>query len=209
MKKLFLIAILLLVAAAAGTAHAAEPPLTILLTAGAGNDVFDIKLSQDGRAYLIDSGSPLEAGGGICTHEEGSVHALTCEAAAIGGFEVHAGAGDDSVLFSPRITVPATLRGGPGRDRLRGGGAADKIQGGPGNDVLLGESGDDWLFGETGDDWLLGGPGGDRLNGGPGADWLNGGRGADEEAVGPLDHTGPTPPPASSAGPTAPPSPSA
>jgi Ca2+-binding RTX toxin-like protein len=206
MKKLLSIAILLLVACAPVSAHAKEPPLTLLLTAGPGDDVFDIKLSRDGRSYLIDSVSPLEAGGGVCGHAGGSMHALTCDAASIGGFEVNAGPGDDSVIVSPRILVPATLRGGPGDDRLRGGGAADKILGGPGSDALLGEAGDDWLFGEAGDDWLLGGAGNDRLTGGTGADWLYGGRGADEEELGPRDQSGPTPPPGSGAGPSGPPS---
>jgi Ca2+-binding RTX toxin-like protein len=194
MKRLLLITIFLLAASGAAVAHAAERPLTLLLTAGPGNDVFDIKLSPDGRAYLIDSVSPLEAGGGICTQDEASVHALVCEAAPIGGFEVNAGPGDDSVIISPKILAPATLRGGVGKDRLRGGGGADKVLGGPGDDALYGDRGDDWLFGEGGDDWLLGGAGNDRLAGGPGADWLNGGHGVDKEEAGPRDHTGPTPP---------------
>lgn len=194
MKKSILIAAILLLALTAGTARAGERSVTLLLTAGSGNDVFDVKLSQDGRNYVIDSSSPLEAGGGICTHEEGSLQALICEAAPIAGFEVNAGAGDDSVIISPRILIPATIRGGPGNDRLRGGGGPDKIVGGAGNDVLMGEAGNDWLFGGPGNDWLLGGPGNDRLVGGPGADWLNGAAGEDTEKAGPRDTTGPKPP---------------
>jgi Ca2+-binding RTX toxin-like protein len=194
MKKLLLIGSILLLASPAGIAHAVDRSVTLLLTAGPGNDVFDVKLSQDGRSYLIDSVSPLEAGGGICSHEEGSLHALTCEAAPIGGFEVNAGAGEDSVIISPRILIPATIRGGSGNDRLRGGGGSDKIIGGPGNDVLSGEGGNDWLFGGPGADWLLGGPGNDRLVGGPGADSLNGAAGEDTEKVGSGDTTGPKPP---------------
>jgi len=193
MKRLLVIAIFAL-AACPGTAIAApEQSVTLLLTAGPGDDVFDVKLSQDGTDYLIDSLSPLEAGGGICTHEEGSVHELTCEAQAIGGFEANSGAGNDSVIISPKILVPATLRGGPGRDRLRGGGGADKVLGGPGDDFLLGESGNDWLFGGAGEDWLWGAGGDDRLVGGSGPDYLNGGRGADDVHVGPDDVTGPPP----------------
>src|SRR6186713_33743 len=98
MKRLLTLLILALVACPATVAAAApEKSVTLLLTAGAGDDVFDVKLSPDGRDYLIDSLSPLEAGGGICVHEEGSVHELTCEAKAIGGFEVNAGSGSDSV----------------------------------------------------------------------------------------------------------------
>ena len=187
MKKLLALTILALLACSAPAAAAPEQSVTILLTAGPGDDVFDVKLSQDGRNYLIDSLSPLEAGGGICTHEEGSPHELTCEAKAIGGFEANGGAGNDSIIISPKITVPATLRGGPGRDRLRAGGGPDKIVGGSGNDQLLGEGGNDWLFGGAGEDLLIGGTGNDRLVGGPGGDFLNGGPGSNVVKVGPGD----------------------
>jgi Ca2+-binding RTX toxin-like protein len=193
MKRLLTFLILVLVACPAAAVAAPEKSVTLLLTAGPGDDVFDVKLSQDGTDYLIDSLSPLEAGGGICTHEEGSEHELTCEAKPIGGFEVNAGTGNDSVIISPKITVPATLRGGPGRDRLRAGGGADKLVGGPGDDQLLGEGGNDWLFAGAGDDILLGGAGDDRLSGGPGADYLHGGAGNDTENMGHGDYTGPKP----------------
>jgi Ca2+-binding RTX toxin-like protein len=193
MKRLLTLLILALAVFPAAALGAPERSVTILLTAGPGDDVFDVKLSQDGLYYLIDSLSPLEAGGGICTHEEGSMHELTCEAKPIGGFEANGGAGNDSVIISPKITIPATLRGGPGRDRLRAGGGADKIVGGPGDDQLLGEGGNDWLFGGAGEDWLWGGGGDDRVEGGPGLDYLNGGRGNDDVHVGPEDATGPPP----------------
>jgi Ca2+-binding RTX toxin-like protein len=191
MKRLLTLLILALVACPATAAAAPEKSITLLLTAGPGDDIFDVKLSSDGRDYLIDSLSPLEAGGGICTHEEGSVHELTCEAKAIGGFEVNAGAGNDSVIISLKILVPATLRGGPGNDRMRGGGAADKLVGGPGNDQLYGHGGNDWLFGGSGDDSLYGGAGDDRLEGGSGADYLHGGPGNDTIKLGPNDRLAP------------------
>src|SRR6476659_4849376 len=180
MKRLLTFLIIVLVACSAAPAAGAEGAVTLLLSAGPGDDVFDVKLSQDGRNYLIDSLSPLEAGGGICTHDEGSVHELVCEAKAIGGFEANGGAGDDSVIISPKILIPATLRGGPGNDRLRSGGGPDKLLGGPGHDSLLGETGNDWLFGGADEDWLWGVPGDDRLVGGPGPDYLNGGIGNDD-----------------------------
>lgn len=193
MKKLLIIAILVLAACFAATASAGERSVTVLLTSSAGDDAFDVKLSQDGRSYLIDSVYPLEAGGGICVHEEGSPHALVCEAKAISGFEVNAGPGDDSVVISPKIAVPVTLRGGPGDDRLRGGAAADKLIGGAGHDVLLGHGGNDWLYGGPGEDWLYGGAGDDRLNGGDGPDYLLGGSGQNEISLGPGDVEGPPP----------------
>jgi len=191
MKKLLLTAIAILVTAActAPIASAGERSVTLLLNAGPGNDVFDVKLSQDGRSYLVDSLFPLEAGGGICVSEEGSVHDLTCEAAAIGGFEVNAGPGEDSVIISPKILVPATLRGGPGNDRMRGGGGPDKLVGGPGSDYLYGHGGNDWIFGGSGEDLLYGMTGDDRLVGGPGGDYLNGGPGTNVVNFGPGDRT--------------------
>lgn len=193
MKRTILIAMTVLAACTASVAHAAEPTLNVLLTGGPEDNVLDVKLSRDGRSYLIDSLGPLEAGGGICIHPEGNVHELVCEAAAIAGFEVNAGAGDDSAIISPKITVPTTLRGGPGNDRLRGGAGADKLVGGTGDDNLLGSGGDDWLFGGPGEDWLYGGAGADRLVGGPGADFFRGGSGEDSEELGPGDYTDPMP----------------
>jgi Ca2+-binding RTX toxin-like protein len=192
MKRAILIAITVL-AASGANAHAAERDLNVLLTGGPEANVLDIKLSLDGRSYIIDSTVPLEAGGGICTHAEGNENRLLCEATAIAGFEVNAGAGDDSVVFSPRIMVSVTLRGGPGSDRLRAGGGGDKLVGGAGEDVLLGSGGDDWLFGGLGGDWLYGGSGKDRLVGGPGSDFLHGGPGKDTLVSDAADYTGPAP----------------
>ncbi len=79
---------------------------------------------------MIDSIAPLEVGGEVCWHPEERETQLLCEAAPIGGFEVNAGAGDDVVSVDPRIRIAATLRGGPGNDRLSGGGGADKLIGG-------------------------------------------------------------------------------
>lgn len=190
MKRLLIPLILVLTALFASAAPAAERSVTVLLVGGPGNDLLDINLSQDGRNYLINSFSPLEAGGGICVQPEESHHELICEAPAIAGFEVNAGAGDDAVVTSPKVLVPTTLRGGPGRDRLRAGSGADKVIGGAGDDSLLGSGGDDWLLGGPGKDMLFGGPGDDRLTGGPDADYLNGGHGVDDDDRGPLDQVG-------------------
>jgi Ca2+-binding RTX toxin-like protein len=190
MKKAILTAIVILAGSPVALAGAAEPSLNVLITGGSEANVLTIKPSQDGLTYLIDSLGPLEAGDGICTHPEATDHELVCEAAPIAGFEVNAGGGDDVVIISPKIAVPATLRGGPGNDRLRAGAGADKLVGGAGKDVLLGEGGDDWLFGGPLDDMLYGGPGNDRLVGGPGADFLQGGPGDDTGDLGPGDRSG-------------------
>jgi len=178
MKRAILTAMTVLAAAAALTGHAAaKPSLTVLLAGGAEESQITIALSTDGRTYVIDSVAPLEVGGDTCWHPEGMPNELLCEAASIGGFEVNAGAGDDSVVVAREVSIPVTLRGGPGADRLVGGGAGDKLTGGPDDDVLIGRGGDDSLFGGPGEDRLVGCGGNDVLRGESGVDTLLGGSG--------------------------------
>ena len=177
MKRAILTAITVLVALAATTAHAAEEPLTVLLAGGSEVDTIAIGLSADGRSYMIDSAVPLEVGGTICVHPEAHSDELVCEAARIGGFEVNAGGGDDSIVVAATVPIAVTLRGGPGHDRLVGGAGSDKLIGGVGDDTLTGRSGNDSLFGGPGEDRLLGGPGNDLLRGDGDEDVLLGGAG--------------------------------
>lgn len=177
MKKLLLISLTALAALLSATAQATTGPLVLLLAGGPEDNMIRIELSEDGRDYVISSVAALEAGGELCSHPEDRPNELVCKAPDIAGFEVNVAAGDDTVVLAPEVPVPATLRGGLGRDRLVGGGAGDKIVAGPGADVLSGRRGDDWLFGGNGRDRLLGGPGDDQLRGGAQADVLNGGPG--------------------------------
>ena len=82
MKRAILIAVTVLCAqvAATATAHAAEPSWTILLVGGPGADSFQVRLSEDGQAYEIDSVAPLEVGGKVCRHPEGNPLQLLCDA---------------------------------------------------------------------------------------------------------------------------------
>ncbi len=177
MKKAILIALTMLAVNTASVAHAGERSLTLFFAGGSEDDTVSIAVSPDGRSYVIDSATPLEVGGTVCAHPTGNPNELVCEAAPIAGFEVNAGAGDDTVTLSRDVPVPATLRGGAGNDRLVGGAAADKLIGGSGNDTLIGRAGDDWLYGGAGNDRLVGGPGNDLLRGGPGRDRILGGPG--------------------------------
>ncbi|HEY4779437.1 MAG TPA: hypothetical protein VIH47_07590 [Solirubrobacterales bacterium] len=177
MKRAILTATTVLVALAATTAHAAESQLTVLLAGGSEANTISITLSPDGRTYAIESVVPLEIGGSVCWHPEEQSNELTCEAASIGGFEVDAGGGDDSITVAREVPVPVTLRGGPGQDKLVGGAGDDKLVGGAGDDVLVGRAGDDSLFGGPGDDRLIGGSGNDLLHGDSGEDVLLGGSG--------------------------------
>ncbi len=177
MKRAILIGAMAAIAAVTAPSAHAKTSLTVLLAGGAEESQIAIGLSPDGRNYVIDSLVPLEVGGEICTHPEDSPNQLLCAAPLIGGFEVNAGAGDDSVTVSREVPVPVTLRGGPGVDRLVGGAAGDKLVGGPGDDVLIGWGGHDSLFGGPGADRLVGGGGNDVLRGEAGADTLIGGPG--------------------------------
>jgi Ca2+-binding RTX toxin-like protein len=177
MKRAILTAITVLAALAAAPAHAGEAPLTVLLAGGPEADTIEIGLSPDGRSYLIDSAVPLEVGGTICLHPEAQPNELVCEAIRIGGFEVNAGGGDDTVIVAAEVPTAVTLRGGPGNDRLVGGANSDKLIGGSGDDTLVGRALHDALFGGPGNDRLFGGSGSDVLNGGPGEDELFGGSG--------------------------------
>ncbi|HET9199160.1 MAG TPA: hypothetical protein VFN92_13020 [Solirubrobacterales bacterium] len=180
MKKAILILLTMLAALPAGSAEAETGPVNLLISGGNDNNAFHVSLSADGRSYLILSTIALEVGGDICTHPEELPNELSCRATAIAGFEVNAAGGSDSVFFTSDVPVPATIRGGPGNDRLIGGGAADKVIGGPGDDVVTGRRGDDWILGGPGHDRLFGGPGNDQLSGGPGTDTLVGGPGRNE-----------------------------
>lgn len=179
MKKSILIALTLCAALLAPPAHAEPGPLTLLLTGTRADDVFHIELSPDGREYRISSRAMLEAGGDVCRHPEERMTELACDAPSIAGFEINVLGGDDTAVLGSDIPIPATLRGGSGRDRLTGGAVADKIVGGPGDDVLSGHGGDDLILGGPGSDRLVGGQGNDQLQGGPGADMLIGGPGQD------------------------------
>jgi Ca2+-binding RTX toxin-like protein len=171
MKKAITITFALLAMLAGGAAHA-ETTYTVVLAGGATQSMIHIWLTEDGRSYVIDSVAPLEVGGEICEHPPENPNELVCKAPLVAGFEVNAGEGVDTVSVGAAITVPVTMRGGPGSDTLIGGGGADKLIGGEGGDRLVGRGGDDLLFGGVGNDELVGGSGDDLLRGGPGHDTL-------------------------------------
>lgn len=110
------------------------------------------------------------------------------------------------------FTLPADLRGGPGKDKLIGGNGPNTLYGSedgdtipadkPDDDVLTGGSSADRIYGGRGSDAIEGGPsddllygdsatavtgldGADRINGGGGADKVNAGPGDDAVAGGP------------------------
>jgi Ca2+-binding RTX toxin-like protein len=187
MKKAILIlpavVVALVASVSAASAGATEPQgssYTVVLAGGNVQNMIRIWLTPDGRTFMIDSIAPLEVGGTICTNTPGNPNELACRAPLVAGFVVNAGPDDDTISVSREITIPVTMRGGPGSDTLTGGGGADKLAGGPGNDELAGRGGDDLIFGGPGNDSLFGGPGNDTLRGGSGNDTIGGGSGLND-----------------------------
>ncbi len=90
--------------------------------------------------------------------------------ADVTGILVNGGNGNDHISIENTLTIPSTLMGGNGKDKLNGG---------AGNDVLDGDNGKDALSGGGGDDSISGGRGNDNLDGGDGNDTLSGGKGND------------------------------
>jgi Ca2+-binding RTX toxin-like protein len=86
-------------------------------------------------------------------------------------------AGDDNLVVSN--TVPHTIYGYDGNDKITGGVANDKIYGGKGDDTIFGLDGDDTVFGDLGGDLIMGNRGNDILLGGEGNDSIFGGQGLD------------------------------
>jgi hypothetical protein len=102
--------------------------------------------------------------------------------ASLAAIVVNGKAGDDTLRVeeaSGAITLPITLIGDAGDDRLVGGSGRDRLDGGPGDDVLSGRVGDDSVLGGDGDDLLEGGAGDDLLDGGAGRNSLAPGAGRD------------------------------
>lgn len=92
------------------------------------------------------------------------------------------------------FTVPSTLGGGAGDDKLTSGsggdtvngdGGADKIVTGSGNDTANGGEGDDTIDGGLGNDTLDGGANDDKVSGNAGADRVAGSAGTDSLNGGP------------------------
>jgi uncharacterized delta-60 repeat protein len=89
------------------------------------------------------------------------------------------GDGNDFISTTGLRTVPASVVGGLGADKIAGGEAGDTLEGSGGNDSIDGSGGADLLIGGNGNDALRGLGGDDTLAGGGGDDELRGGAGND------------------------------
>ncbi|HWO16078.1 MAG TPA: hypothetical protein VNM89_05140 [Solirubrobacterales bacterium] len=183
MKKLLLLAMLAcaMPASAYAYADAASPdaPVNVLLAGSAASNRIWIALSPDGRDYVIDSIVPLEVGGTVCANPPDVPTELICRASGVASFEFNADGGDDRIIIDRAVTIPVTVRCGPGKDYVAGGGGRERLFGGEGADRLLGRAGNDIIFGGAGVDSLVGGNGNDLLRGGLGVDFLIPGSGID------------------------------
>jgi Ca2+-binding RTX toxin-like protein len=161
---------------------------TLTYRGGARANVVDVV--KVGRSFILTQGEGHLAVGPGCRRLV--PRSAKCSAARIRSFFANGGAGDDSVAAT--ISLPSTLLGGTGSDRLEGGTAGDLVSGGPGEDTLDGGAGADLLVGD-GTDVLLGGEGADALlreaggaggvmEGGPGNDLLQGNEGDDDNVLG-------------------------
>jgi Ca2+-binding RTX toxin-like protein len=160
---------------------------TLILTGTSGPDQGTV--NYVGGSYVI-SGSDITNGDPTnpdCT----GTGTVTCTG-KVSAIEANMGAGNDEMVIGTTVphSVPSTLEGGPGSDKLVGGPANDVLyagedsdpdilEGGGGNDVLYGvnifhprkDSGPATMNGGPGSDLMVGGQpcDGDTFNGGPGA----------------------------------------
>lgn len=109
-----------------------------------------------GAFYTIDDIVPIDAGMG-CTHPDGDLTFVSCDAAGVTIIDIRTKDGNDTVNnMSP---MSAYVLGGDGNDAIWGGVADDYLYGGEGNDQLRGGPGDDTLEGNPGSDYMIGGDG--------------------------------------------------
>lgn len=123
----------------------ADPSKTALVVGGTtGDDTIRFRTINDGTGILVRLNGQLLG-----------TYTPTGHLIAFGQ------AGDDDIMVSSSITLPAILHGGAGDDLLKGGG---------GNDILIGSSGQDTLIASKGRNLLIGGEDSDLLSDSVGED---------------------------------------
>ncbi len=146
---------------------------TLVFTAADG-EKNNLSLQADpasGTITFYTGGSPAvtSAPAGCEISDWGSVECATPSAVR---FEL----GDDADWYATTSDVPAslpvTVNGGPGNDRLDGYHLDETLNGGDGDDTVKGSTGDDVVDGGAGNDEVEGYEGRDRVSGGEGNDTL-------------------------------------
>gem|GEM_PF-4127407 len=102
------------------------------------NETFEIK-------QVLEAGLPTTQVTFRFTNRDGVPDSTMRSYTGVQRIAFSGGSGDDKVTVDASVTVPVTLKGGPG------------------NDILIGGSGDDVLIGDDGNDSVTGGLGNDRF----------------------------------------------
>jgi Ca2+-binding RTX toxin-like protein len=87
--------------------------------------------------------------------------------------------GNNTLLVSPQIYLPAYIGGGAGIDKIQGGSGHDTLWAGAGKDHITAGYGNDDIRTEGGDDFVLCGEGNDTVTGNSGHEWIAGEGGND------------------------------
>jgi Ca2+-binding RTX toxin-like protein len=113
-----------------------------------------------------------------------------CPLAGVRSVRLDLGEREDTAIVS--VSIPATLLGGPGADKLTGGPAADQLSGDDGDDTLAGGAGNDVVVGGLGVDELSGDGGDDDVRARDGIqDLVRCGAGSDKVDADTLDEVDP------------------
>ena len=141
-------------AASESTASVAGGVLTWTAGTGEKNNATVTRITVDGvptfqiadpystSATTQQTGSRINAGAGCVRIINTTVR---CPAAGITRVVLNGSDGDDTLSASTITTVPVTLNGGAGLDRLTGGALGDSLSGGTGADRFIGGAGGDTI----------------------------------------------------------------
>ena len=129
---------------------ALDEPIGVLEITG-DDTADDITTVQTAASLIVSGNDTALTSVAPCT---GGPETVTCPLPPIRMIAVDLAGGNDVFASSADVTVPQSIAGRDGIDRLSGGGAGDVLAGGNGDDVLDGRGGVDDYFGEAGNDTI-------------------------------------------------------
>jgi Ca2+-binding RTX toxin-like protein len=136
----------------------------LTITGSTGNDSLYVSYQVAGNLVNVNDGFTTKPFNGL----------------AVKKIVVIGNAGNDSLWLSDNLgSIPSSIDGGAGDDRLYSPAGNDTLVAGAGNDVINAGNGNDKLDGGDGNDTLNGGNGNDTIDAGAGNDSLNGHGGND------------------------------
>ncbi|MEX2197108.1 MAG: hypothetical protein WD844_17690 [Thermoleophilaceae bacterium] len=190
MRATFAILVLAALLALPSAAHAATVSrtgsvLTFVAHAGERNNV-NVEAASPQTLIITDPGRPVViAAGSDCTELDPASPGSGAQCAAPPGtvLALALGDADDRYLAEDGVTLPETIAGQDGDDRIVAGAGAGGLSGGAGDDTLDGGDGNDTLRGDDGADLLRGGSSADDLDGGPGDDRVDARTGGGHDRV--------------------------